>query len=150
MKFFRKYVIVSIESNINFHENQQSKRWNFLQNKLVAGTVILNEKNGEKRFLLHENSERLDFIMTSIVEERTSLACILESLKNQANVDLEKISLVELTNIQVEKQKIPFYVFEIEEKHLESDAPPGYTWELPCNLRKVLNNRQVTGVPIFN
>lgn len=29
MNFFLKYVIVSIESNINFHENQQSKRWDF-------------------------------------------------------------------------------------------------------------------------
>ncbi|MGX6979958.1 hypothetical protein ACWN8V_12060 [Vagococcus elongatus] len=121
-----------------------------MQNKLVAGTVILNEKNGGKRFLLHENSERLDFIMASIDEERTSLACILEALKNEAHVDLEKISLVELTNIQVAKQKIPFYVFEIEEEYLKLEYPSGYKWELPCNLRKVLSRRQVTGVPIFN
>lgn len=120
-----------------------------MHNKCVAGTVMLNGNNGEKKFLLKTNDSQLDFIMAKIDDEHTSLACILEILKEEAHISLNAISLVELSNIQVDNQKIPLYVFEMDEEKLGEYSTEHYSWELPSDLRKVLDFRSVSGVPIF-
>lgn len=120
-----------------------------LYNKVVAGTVILNGKDGSKLFLLQNNKANVDFIMAKTDETHTNLACILEVLKNDAKVDLESIDLVELTTVEYEKEKIPLYVFEIEEEKVNPIETDQFCWQVPANLRGVLVQRSIAGVPVF-
>ena len=118
-------------------------------NQLVAGTVMLNSANGDKKFLVHKDDDKFNFVMTPIDGDRTSLACILTALKSEVEVDVNSIELVELTNVQMDSKKMPFYVFEIEEVAATGELTESYVWETPSTLRSVLNKFQISGVPIF-
>lgn len=120
-----------------------------MRNQLVAGTVMLNSANGDKKFLVRKINENFDFVMTPIDGDHTSLACILQELKSEVRVDVNSIDLVELTNVQMDSKKMPFFVFEMEETVAISELAESYAWETPKTLRTVLNNFKISGVPIF-
>lgn len=120
-----------------------------LSNQLVAGTVMLNSANGDKRFLVKRNEENFDFVTTTMNEDFTSLACILKELKSEVMMDVNSIDLVELTNVSVNNRKMPLFVFEMEEQKNDSVLGDSYAWETPNTLRSVLNKFQISGVPIF-
>lgn len=116
----------------------------------VAGTVILNKKNGHKKFLVKKESEHVEFIQAPIDTQYTSLACILNELSKTANLDLSSMELVELTNINVREENIPLFVFSLDEDKI-SDKPinNNLKWEEPAILREVLQLFKVSGVPFF-
>ncbi|WP_314066838.1 hypothetical protein [uncultured Vagococcus sp.] len=120
-----------------------------MSNQLVAGTVMLNSANGDKRFLVKRNEENFDFVTTTMNEDFTSLACILKELKSEVMMDVNSIDLVELTNVSVNNRKMPLFVFEMEEQKNDSVLGDSYAWETPNTLRSVLNKFQISGVPIF-
>ncbi|WEG74997.1 hypothetical protein [Vagococcus intermedius] len=119
--------------------------------QLVAGTVILSSSNGEKKFLVKKTESDFDFITTSMNDEITSLASILQELKTEAMMDVSSIDLVELTNVSIDEQKMPLFVFEMNEISYQKNEElgNGFTWETPKTFREVLTKFNVSGVPIF-
>ena len=51
-----------------------------MEQSRVAGTVILNQQDGHKKFLVQKDQETVSFIQTTIDTNYTSLACILDKL----------------------------------------------------------------------
>ncbi|CAM3282274.1 hypothetical protein [Vagococcus fessus] len=119
--------------------------------QLVAGTVILNTEDGNKKFLVKKESQTFDFVTTEMNGEITSLATILQELKLNALLDVNLIDLVELTNITIDDKKMPLFVFEMSEKY-ESHAETiqdDFSWESPKVMRDVLARFNISGVPLF-
>ena len=130
-------------------ENSLKTEVEVLSNRLVAGTVMLNSVSGDKKFLVKKSEKEFVFVTTPRNEEQTSLACILQELKSEVMMDVSTIDLVELTNVSIEKEKMPLFVFEMDEKIDVKRLGEDYAWETPNTLRNVLNKFQISGVPIF-
>ncbi|MGY3750275.1 hypothetical protein [Vagococcus acidifermentans] len=92
-----------------------------------------------------------EFVMTYIEDDLTSLASILKAIKETLDLNPEKMDLVDLTNIKIDDQKIPLFVFSISDISTEmlSIQDESITWEQSSVVRNVLNRYQVTGVPFF-
>jgi len=120
-----------------------------MSTQLVAGTIMLNRANGEKKFLVKEEQSGQHFVTTKMNQEYTSLANILQALKLEVLVDIHSMDLVELTTICLDDRKIPLYVFEMEETQWTHELENGYTWAKPSTLRNLLKNFSISDVPIF-
>lgn len=122
-----------------------------MEQSRVAGTVILNQQDGHKKFLVQKKDDTVSFIQTTINNNYTSLACILEKLTQSAGLDSDVMDLVELTNINVENEKLPLFVFSLDEECIDySSLNPEVLWEEPATLRMVLQDFNVSGVPFLN
>ena len=120
-----------------------------MANKKVAGTVILHLEDGSKRFLMHQENEEIKFVATESYEDKTGLANILERLRESVQLDITKINLVDLTNGQVDKQSMPLFVFETNEKDLIHALPAQYKWVQPEMFRQAIKQYAIEGMPIF-
>lgn len=122
-----------------------------MEQSRVAGTVILNQQDGHKKFLVQKNQGSVGFIQTSINSNYTSLACILEKLTQSVGLDSDAMDLVELTNINIENEKLPLFVFSLDEEEIDSCILSSeFLWEEPATLRMVLQHFNVSGVPFLN
>lgn len=116
--------------------------------KQVSGTIMLHLDNGSKCFLVHNVGTGKEFAKTTAEPGKTVLASFLNFLKEKMHVDVNEISLVELTNTQSAGVSLPLYVFEATEKvHIE--LPDDYAWEAPESVREILGTVQIEGVPLF-
>lgn len=121
-----------------------------MEQSKVAGTVILNQENGHKKFLVKKENKDVAFINVSGNSNVTSLACILDELNDVVGLDSSHMELVELTNINIHEEKVPFYVFSMDETKLSHDmGDNAFLWETPSILREVLQKFNVSGVPYF-
>lgn len=117
----------------------------------VAGTVILNQENGHKKFLVKKEHDHVEFVMTEVDANYTSLACILNEIRDEVHLNTTDMDLVELTNINIGNVKMPLFVFSLdEEKNNLSFEQGQFTWEEPSILREVLQNFQISGVPYLS
>ncbi|MFC0233820.1 hypothetical protein ACFFIF_07435 [Vagococcus entomophilus] len=117
----------------------------------VAGTIMLNGEDGSKYFLVEKKASSFTFFQTETKNGLTSLACILEEIKQNVPVDTKLLDLVDLTSVTYEGIKVPLFVFELDEekaKKIELDSM--FSWEPPETLRNVLKSLEVSGVPIFS
>ena len=122
-----------------------------MEQSKVAGTVILNQRDGHKKFLVQKNQETVEFIQTTIDSNYTSLACILDKLTMTVGLDSELMDLVELTNINIGDEKLPLFVFSLDEDVMNSNVlSSDFLWEEPSTLRMVLQHFNVSGVPFLN
>lgn len=122
-----------------------------MEQSRVAGTVILNLQDGHKKFLVQKTDDTVSFIQTTINDSFTSLACILEKLTQSAGLDSGAMDLVELTNINIENEKLPLFVFSLDEECIDSySLGSEFLWEEPATLRMVLQDFNVSGVPFLN
>ncbi|MGX6970879.1 hypothetical protein [Vagococcus bubulae] len=122
-----------------------------MEQSRVAGTVILNQQDGHKKFLVQKDQETVSFIQTTIDTNYTSLACILDKLTQSVGLDSDAMDLVELTNINIEDEKLPLFVFSLDEENIETSALNSeFLWEEPSTLRMVLQHFNVSGVPFLN
>lgn len=122
-----------------------------MEQSRVAGTVILNLQDGHKKFLVQKTDDTVSFIQTTINNNFTSLACILEKLTQSAGLDSDAMDLVELTNINIENEKLPLFVFSLDEECIDSySLDSEFLWEEPATLRMVLQDFNVSGVPFLN
>ena len=122
-----------------------------LEQAKVAGTVILNQEDGHKKFLVRKSSSHVEFVMTEVDAQYTSLACILNEFKEKIHLNTGKMELVELTSVNLGKSKMPLYVFSLDEDKENEYLDKGmFTWEGPETLREILKKFQVTGVPYLS
>lgn len=116
----------------------------------VAGTIMLNGANGDKRFLVkHSEETGYNFLATNVTEEQTSLGKILDAIKLDVLDNVRDIRLVELTNVSYNNQNIPLFVFEMEEEQLAQQLPENFYWETPATLRDILGGVKIMGVPLL-
>ena len=120
-----------------------------LENRKVAGIVMLHLQDGDKRFLLHSTGSTLELAYADFSEGKTGLANILELLKGTVQLDVKKIDLVELTNGQINQENVPMFVFEAEEAAQKSVLPDGYYWEEAQKFQEIIRNYDIEGTPFF-
>lgn len=121
--------------------------------KKVAGTVILNKQNGQKKFLVRHTEEEYGLIEAPIAIEGTNMATILNELKQLAGLDITNIDLVELTSIRSGQDRTPLYVFEMTESadgDFGDEEKGEYTWEKASKLSEILSKFNVSVVPVFD
>ncbi|MBO1305306.1 hypothetical protein JZO70_03975 [Enterococcus sp. 669A] len=116
--------------------------------KEVSGTVMLNLTDGTKRFLVRQEGNANEFARTEIRKENTVLASFLNFLKSVVQININEISLVELTNTQSNGISLPLYVFEMNEEKM-TELPEGFVWETPDSVREILGTFEIEGVPLF-
>jgi len=120
-----------------------------LTDKRVAGTVILHLQNGSKKFLVHSIEGKEELVCTDLLDNRTGLANILDYLKTEVKLDISHCHLVELTNGQTDQTSMPLFVFETTEQEQKSEIPLDYTWEEPHGFRKIIQDYEIEGMPLF-
>ena len=129
--------------------HQKKIRGGTVENRKVAGIVMLHLEDGAKRFLLHSTGNALELAYADYSEGKTGLANILELLKSTVELDVKKIDLVELTNGQINRENVPMFVFEAEEAAQKRELPAGYYWEEPQKFREIIRNYDIEGMPYF-
>ena len=120
-----------------------------MSNKRIAGTVILNLKDGSKEFLVLPIGELKTFITTENCKEMTALSSILNFFKEKVQLDIATIDLLELTNAHTATENIPLFVFEMSEEEGIPSINENYKWEKPSELRRLLSSYDIKGVPMF-
>lgn len=120
-----------------------------MSNKRVAGTIILNLDDGSKKFLVRPLGENVEFAATKVSEEMTGLASMLQFFKEEIQLDVTSISLVELTNAHIDEENIPLFVFEMDEEYLKVEMNSDYTWAAPAKLKALWTTYEIEGVPMF-
>ena len=109
-----------------------------MSNKKVAGTIILNLNDGSKKFLMHPIGEAIEFAMAKVSDEMTGLASMLQWFKEEVQLDVTSISLVELTNAHINKENVPLFVFEMDEQALKNEMDKWqFQIEFPSGTHRV-------------
>lgn len=123
---------------------------------LVAGTVMAQAYNGKYVFLVKSEEGSYELPMTTIANDKTGMACIIDELKTILNVDGSSIDLYELTNSVVNDSRVPLFVFSLNKQFIElnelfkENQTTTYHWMPSEALTKALSNMDISGVPIFN
>lgn len=120
-----------------------------MSNKKVAGTIMLNQKDGAKKFLVHPVGQWTEFITTEVSSDMTGLASILQFFKKEIQLDVTSINLVELTNAHTNQENLPLFVFEMSEEEELPTIDKNFVWEKPSELKKLLASYAIEGVPMF-
>ncbi|MEG2709170.1 MAG: hypothetical protein RR968_08535 [Vagococcus sp.] len=122
-----------------------------LEQVKVAGTVILNQEDGHKKFLVKKENSQVEFVMTKVDNEYTSLACILNEFRDEVHLDTSSMELVELTSVYFGELKMPLFVFSLDEDKDDLNIEENvFSWEDPKTLREVLKNFEISGVPYLS
>ena len=122
-----------------------------LEQVKVAGTVIRNQEDGHKKFLVRKESNQVEFVMTEVDNDYTSLACILNEFRDEVHLNTSDMELVELTSIYLGDLKMPLFVFGLDEsKDSLNVDDSNFSWENPSTLRKILKNFEISGVPYLS
>ncbi len=84
--------------------------------------------------------------MAKVSDEMTGLASMLQWFKEEVQLDVTSISLVELTNAHI-NENVPLFVFEMDEQALKMKwiKTP---WVAPAEL-KTIWSKYHEGVPMF-
>jgi len=107
-----------------------------IKKKWIAGIVMLTQLDGTKLFL--------------IKLEKTGLASILEVLKAEANIEISRLKLLELTNGVIAGTNVPLFVFELDEQvDVPNQLPEGYLWQSFGQMQKVIQKFEIEGMPYF-
>ncbi|MEI5993327.1 hypothetical protein [Candidatus Enterococcus mansonii] len=120
-----------------------------MSNKKVAGTIMLNLNDGSKKFLVRPMGDSMGFVTTKVSEEMTGLASMLQLFKEEVQLDVTSISLVELTNAHTVAENMPLFVFEMNEEDVVPTINNEYVWEKPSELKNLLASYEIEGVPMF-
>ena len=91
----------------------------------------------------------MEFSSSSLSKEQTGLACVLNTLKEQVNLDITTIHLVELTSGYENDNKIPLFVFEMQENDAFTQLPNDFYWEDPQAFFEVIQKFKIEGMPFF-
>ena len=102
------------------------------------------------KFLMHPIGEAIEFAMAKVSDEMTGLASMLQWFKEEVQLDVTSISLVELTNAHINKENVPLFVFEMDEQALKMKWIKTYTWVAPAELKTIWSKYHIEGVPMFN
>lgn len=120
-----------------------------MSNKKVAGTIMLNLNDGSKKFLVQPVGESMAFVTTKVSEDMTGLASMLQVFKEEVQLDVTSINLVELTNAHTDAENMPLFVFEMNEDLVVPTIDNRYVWEKPSELKNLLASYDIQGVPMF-
>ncbi|PIO83177.1 hypothetical protein BSQ39_06090 [Loigolactobacillus backii] len=124
----------------------------------IAGTIMVFDGLGAPEFLVTKDHEdQFKLLLTDFDERKTPLANILEALKTKLKVDVSDLRLSELSNVEVDQKKLSLFIFEwgkISTKTMDHYAEvfqtQGYQFRAPRELRGLLKQIDIRGVPYFN
>lgn len=122
-------------------------RGEIVSNKQVAATVIIDHLSGGKKFLLRNTQDPFHFMVTEVKENLTGLASTLAFLKEELSLPVDRLELIELTNVHSEKGQIPFFVFNLQEEAPLSN--PQFSWGEAEEFRHAVEGFTLEGAPLF-
>ncbi|MFL2030196.1 hypothetical protein [Loigolactobacillus zhaoyuanensis] len=125
--------------------------------KQIAGTIMLIDRAGAPKFLVNKAADQYHLIMTEQKTALTPLASVLGLFKDQLGIDVTDLRLDELSNVVIQDKNISLFIFEwgtlattqVSENIVALQAH-GYTFEHPKELRSLLKQIDMSGVPHFN
>ncbi|EOT45487.1 MULTISPECIES: hypothetical protein [Enterococcus] len=120
-----------------------------MSEKIIAGTIMLTMLDGTKKFLVNKCQNEQHLVSAIAQPERTGLASILERLKEEVNLDVTHLELLELTNGVIKGQSVPLFVFEAVEKNVPLDLPHEYVWEDFKHFQQIVQKFNIEGMPSF-
>ncbi|SFH86987.1 hypothetical protein [Pisciglobus halotolerans] len=121
----------------------------------VAGTVLAKGKDGKYLFLVEDNQSQYSLPWTTICNDKTGLACIIEELKRILKVEATALNLYDLSNAVIKGYRVPLFVFTLEDEKVNAEQSFGvgdeqFSWEPSTVLIQTLGNVEISGVPHFN
>lgn len=109
--------------------------------------------DGKPLFLVESNEHTTGFPVIPYDKANTGLANAIQYIKENFQLDIEKLELVELTNVVVKNHRIPLFVFSYHHNTANLDkalpASSNFKWETSDNFSQELKNYDISGVPIF-
>ncbi len=121
-----------------------------IKKKWIAGIVMLTQLDGTKLFLTKQEQGKMHLVSTPGSVEKTGLASILEVLKAEANIEISRLKLLELTNGVIAGTNVPLFVFELDEQvDVPNQLPEGYLWQSFGQMQKVIQKFEIEGMPYF-
>lgn len=119
----------------------------------IAYTIIVERFDGKPMFLVeHEKSDFL-FPTTETVHERSGLSTITEEIKRTLSIDFDKLELSELTNVVINNNRLPLFVFNYDCSTCEPEdvlvKDTNYEWQISDNFKDTLQQYEIKGVPLF-
>lgn len=111
--------------------------------------MILHLEDGSKKFLVRTINDGLALAFTDFSAEQTGLANILQILKEEVQLDIENIQLVELTNGQIQDINVPLFVFDAQENQQQAELPDEYYWANAQTFREIIQDMDIEGMPFF-
>lgn len=76
--------------------------------------------------------------MAKVSDEMTGLASMLQWFKEEVQLDVTSISLVELTNAHINKENVPLFVFEMDEQALKNEMDKDLYMGSTCRIKNDL------------
>lgn len=118
---------------------------------LIAGTIIIEDKENKVKFLANKTN-RL-FVLTEVSKEKTALSAIIDEMKTIVDIDFDQLELVELTNAEYNGNNMPLYVLsykeDVDEIQTLIDDSDIYGWLNHRELQKTFEQLNIQGVPNF-
>ena len=122
---------------------------------LIAYTVMVQRTDGKWMFLVQQDLS--DFVFPAIQTvnnmNNTGLSSVIEVLKQELNLNFNKLELIELTNAIYEEERLPLFVFkyhcgtECPSKLLSSDS--NLEWQVSDRFKETIQRYEISGVPLF-
>ena len=98
---------------------------------------------------MHPIGEAIEFAMAKVSDEMTGLASMLQWFKEEVQLDVTSISLVELTNAHINKENVPLFVFEMDEQALKNEMDKDLYMGSTCRIKTIWSKYHIEGVPMF-
>lgn len=118
----------------------------------IACTVFIEDSDGKIKFLVQREENKYSFPATLSTTKSTALACVINQVKDLLDINVEYLSLSELTNAVVHENRIPLYVFHYEEPKDEEiiKNTDKFTWAPYSELKSTFNEWHIAGVPLLS
>ncbi|MGX7329755.1 hypothetical protein [Enterococcus bulliens] len=120
-----------------------------MSEKIIAGTIMLTMSDGTKKFLVNKCQNEQHLVSAIAQPEKTGLASILERLKQEVQLDVTHLALLELTNGVIKGQSVPLFVFEATQEHVDMQLPLDYVWEDFKHFQRIVQKFNIEGMPSF-
>ena len=122
---------------------------------LIAYTVMVQRTDGKWMFLVQQDLS--DFVFPGIQTvnnmNNTGLSSVIEVLKQELNLNFNKLELIELTNAIYGEERLPLFVFKY---HCGAECPsqllsPDSKLELHVSdrFKETIQRYELSGVPLF-
>ena len=122
---------------------------------LIAYTVMVQRTDGKWMFLVQQDLS--DFVFPGIQTvnnmNNTGLSSVIEVLKQELNLNFNKLELIELTNAIYGEERLPLFVFKY---HCAAECPSQLLspdskleWQVSDRFKETIQRYEISGVPLF-
>lgn len=124
------------------------------ERRVVAGTIMVTNAQGESYFLVEKNEEKLSFLSDeSIKDGRLPMGIIMAHLLKFVNVDPDSLRLMDLAQLKADNINIPLFVFDLVERPETPDdllsLDQNVVWRRSKEITSLLDSYDFGIIPIY-